>query len=192
MFSNIKTKFAVAAVVAAGAVALPAAAQADNWTSGGSVLVTNKNVSLAGAIEMNAAGGALRVNCEVSGTATLLASGATGTINTFVIDASSCTTNLPGCAVSAASTSAPWGVVGSAAGSTISISSVSFTNTLAGAGCGSLAGTKTATANSALVASLGSSIASLSPSSGGLTVTPGGLPASLTGDIELSDDIAVV
>lgn len=193
MSSKIRTKMVSVLTVSVGAIALcAAAAQADDWTSGGLPLTSDIGVALAGQIEMNAGGGALFLTCDVSGRATLLASGATGTINTFAIDAASCTTNLPGCAVSTASTSAPWGIAGSSAGGSISITGVSFAYTLVGSGCGALAGPKAVVASAPLVAGLNGSIVTLSAASGGLQMLPGGWPVILAGDVGLSGDIGVV
>lgn len=121
MFGSIKRKVALAAVVIAGAVALPAGASAAtpvpavpaggaaacvSLTPGGACASTSRVFS--GSATLTGTGG-IQVTCTI--TATLnIASNGTGTVTGVTFSPTPCPTNVPGCTATATATNLGWGL----------------------------------------------------------------------------------
>lgn len=129
MFSNIKTKFAVAAVVAAGAVALPAAAQA-TWTPSGAQ-------TASGTLSITVDANGVTTECtSVSANLGLNATGSNGSVSSLTLGGCSITTpGFSSCIVNATATASPtnlWSLTGNAATGKVGIGGVQFVNAYSG------------------------------------------------------------
>jgi hypothetical protein len=146
MSSTLKSKFALAAVIAVGAAAVPSAASAATpvpplsagdtqayaaLTAGGARITSPITRTFAGSLALNGTGG-FRVTCANSSfTMTINVDGTTSVTGaTFA----SCTTNVPGCNASAVASNLPWGnrLVRDSAGIFRDRINAQFTNTLSG------------------------------------------------------------
>jgi hypothetical protein len=139
MFGSIKKAMVAGAVVAAGALAGPAMASAafPTWNGGGG--------AAEGAGQLTLAVGTSTTTCDVAFTADLSNGGTPtmgqGQVTSFLLGVpagGACTTNVPGCSVTAvANTTTPWAITATtiATPQRLQISGISFTNTYAGASC---------------------------------------------------------
>jgi hypothetical protein len=126
-------KQAVIAMAAVAAAAIPATAQATEWTVDG--VRSNATTEVAGLITLVPTASSLRVSCfvnlGVSHTNTLTAANVSITSANFV----GCETNIANCTVTAGPTSLPWNGTASISGGVSRVSvALSFSNTF-GSGC---------------------------------------------------------
>lgn len=120
MFGNIKTKIALAAVVAAGAIAMPTSASAAtpvppvpaggaaacvSLTAGGAC-ATGTRV-LTGSATLTGTGG-IQVTCTIAATTNFNLDGTTS-VTAVSFTPVPCSTNVPGCTATATATNLPWG-----------------------------------------------------------------------------------
>lgn len=180
MSSTLKTKLALAAVVAAGAVALPSAASAAVWNS-----PVPANINGAGQLTLTV--GTNTTTCDVTVTSgTINNTGSplvgTGSITGFTL--TNCVTSIPGCTVTAVANNLPWAVTTSGSPFRVTISGIKFTNTYAGASC-PLTGVPVSAAGSLTADWTNPGLATFTAASG-LTVTPPLGTATVDGEVELT------
>lgn len=125
-------KALVAVAAAAAMAAIPASAQATQWTVNG--LRSNAVTQVAGLITLVPTASSLRVSClvnlGVSHTNTLTAANVSVTSASF----SGCETNIANCTVTAGPTSLPWSGTASISGGVSRVSvALSFSNTFGSA-----------------------------------------------------------
>lgn len=138
MFRTFKKAMVVAAVALSGAVA-PAVASADVWQLDSSPVVKpySGSAHLSGTLTVTLAAPGVTITCDVTASVDLTNPGtpavARGQVISFTL--SGCTTNVPGCTVTAtANTTPPWPI--STSGTNVTISSVNITFTFGGGpGC---------------------------------------------------------
>lgn len=148
----------VIALVAGASV--PTAAAANQWTLGG--IPYSGPAQLAGTLTTTLTASGAQTTCNVAGTEHLSNTGVAplGQANGQVLSgtASSCTTSLPGCALSASSSGMPWPITTS--GAAVTVSGISYSVSYSGVGC-ALSGVT--------VVAAGSVTGSFVPASGAIT-----------------------
>jgi hypothetical protein len=190
MFGTIKKAMVVAAVAGAGVAAVPAMASAGPvWNTSATSTIGAEAAHAAGNMTTTATiGGAARTTtCHITFTADLWNATDAGTtrgvgeITTFSLEEeTNCTTNIPGCAVSAtANTSTPWNVTSSAP-SDVTISGVNITNSYSGVNCPLNGASINATGS--ITGSFGPGVITFTGATG--LTTPLG-PATVDGELEV-------
>lgn len=132
---RIATKRAlVVALVAASAFA-PTGASANQWTLGG--VPYSGPAQLQGTLTTTLTASGVQTTCDVTGVEHLANTGVAplGQANGQILSgtASSCTTTLPGCTLSASYSGMPWSITTS--GAAVTVSGISYNATYSGAGC---------------------------------------------------------